>query len=86
MGEDGADANHGGLGNEGLVGRYISLHHQSSFAILFLGPSAFLFVCLSLVPVLIYCHSSAVNFLSCSKTNRLRQDTGQCNGDLQHTR
>lgn len=52
----------GGLGDEWFVSRYFSLsslHHQSLFSLLFLGPFGFFFVCPSLVPVLIYCHSSA---------------------------
>lgn len=61
MEEDWADAKDGGLGNEWLVSRYISLtglHHQSSFALSFLGPSVFFFVCLFLILVFIHWHSS----------------------------
>lgn len=72
MDGDWAGAKDGGLGNERLVSRYISLsslHHQSSFSFLFRGPSVFSFICLSLSLFLVFwCHSIAGYFLSCSKT------------------
>lgn len=79
MEEDWADVKDGGLGNECLVSRYISptsRHHQSSFTILFLGPSVFFSVCRSVVAVVFCWHSSLFYRLSSSTTNRTRQDTG----------
>lgn len=65
-------AKDGGLGNERLVSRYISLsslHHQSSFSVLFRGPSVFSFICLSPSPFLVFWwHYCAGYLLSCSKT------------------
>lgn len=74
MEEDWADVKDGRLGNEWLVSRYISptsLHHQSSFTILFLGLSVFFSACLLFLCVHLY-------FLTCPFTTQIKTELEVC--------